>query len=203
MTDAAYLCSRTGKTYPLDPPLWRAPSGAPLLVTDLPGIRRDQIDTATRSLWRYRAAFPIPVDNPISLGEAAHPSTGAGSGGGLRLQARMVLPTGLLQGPGGVGDDVDPPPAGHHLGAGGQLRQWRSRDRGLRGRGRYGGEGPRPRQHLTGEGRPIPRLRSGDRPRPGSARGDGGGRDRACGTDLLRQPQLAPLLPARHQDARL
>ena len=73
MTDAAYLCSRTGKTYPLDPPLWRAPSGAPLLVTDLPGIRRDQIDTATRSLWRYRAAFPIPVDNPISLGEGCTP----------------------------------------------------------------------------------------------------------------------------------
>ncbi len=73
MTDAAYLDPKTGKTYPLDPPLWRAPSGSPLLVTDLPGIRRDQIDSGTRSLWRYRAAFPITVDAPISLGEGCTP----------------------------------------------------------------------------------------------------------------------------------
>ena len=37
--------------------------------------RRDagQIDTATRSLWRYRAAFPFAIDDPITLGEGVTP----------------------------------------------------------------------------------------------------------------------------------
>ncbi len=63
-----YLDPRSGATFPLDQPRWCGADRAPLLLTPLPGLTRDQIDTTTRSLWRYRAAFPFPIDDPITLG---------------------------------------------------------------------------------------------------------------------------------------
>jgi threonine synthase len=68
-----YIDPRTGATFPLDQPRWCGPQHAPLLLTPLPGLMRAQIDTTTRSLWRYRTAFPFQIDNPISLGEGATP----------------------------------------------------------------------------------------------------------------------------------
>jgi threonine synthase len=68
-----YIDPRSGATFPLDQPRWCGPDHAPLLLTPLPGLTRQQIDTTTRSLWRYRAAFPFPIDNPITLGEGTTP----------------------------------------------------------------------------------------------------------------------------------
>jgi threonine synthase len=68
-----YIDPRSGATFPLDQPRWCGPDHAPLLLTPLPGLTRAQIDTTTRSLWRYRAAFPFPIDNPITLGEGCTP----------------------------------------------------------------------------------------------------------------------------------
>jgi threonine synthase len=70
---AAYLDPRTGQTLPLDQPRWCGPDHAPLLLTALPGLRREQIDGATRSIWRYRAAFPMQIDDAISMGEGCTP----------------------------------------------------------------------------------------------------------------------------------
>ena len=67
-----YLDPRTGETFPIDAPRWRGPSGNPLLLTELPGIGRAEIEDA-RSLWRYRAALPLPVADPITLGEGCTP----------------------------------------------------------------------------------------------------------------------------------
>ena len=53
---ARYVDPATGATYPLDPPRWRSDTGGPLMITPLPGIGRADIDTAERSLWRYRRA---------------------------------------------------------------------------------------------------------------------------------------------------
>ncbi|HET6307679.1 MAG TPA: threonine synthase [Rhodopila sp.] len=68
-----YIDPRSGATYPLDQPRWCGSDQAPLLLTSLPGLTRQQIDTGTRSLWRYRASFPMPVDDPITLGEGCTP----------------------------------------------------------------------------------------------------------------------------------
>ncbi len=73
MTDVAYIDPETGEHYPLDPPIWRAPGGGPLMLAALPGIRRGDIDTATRSLWRYRAALPFAVERPVTMGEGCTP----------------------------------------------------------------------------------------------------------------------------------
>ena len=68
-----YIDPRSGAIFPLEQPRWCGPGHAPLLLTPLPGITRSEIDTATRSLWRYRAAFPMQIDDPITLGEGMTP----------------------------------------------------------------------------------------------------------------------------------
>ncbi len=69
----AYVDPSSGRKYPLSEPRWRSDSGAPLMITALPGIGRDMIDARKRSLWRYAAAFPVEVPDPITLGEGLTP----------------------------------------------------------------------------------------------------------------------------------
>jgi threonine synthase len=73
MLEPAYLDPRSGRTYPIATPRWCGDDQAPLLLTELPGLTRGQIDTSERSLWRYRAALPLSVADPISLGEGMTP----------------------------------------------------------------------------------------------------------------------------------
>ncbi|HEY0183938.1 MAG TPA: pyridoxal-phosphate dependent enzyme [Rhodopila sp.] len=68
-----YIDPRSGATFPLSEPRWCGSGNAPLLLTPLPGLTREQIDPTTRSLWRYRAAFPFVPEDPISLGEGVTP----------------------------------------------------------------------------------------------------------------------------------
>jgi len=68
-----YIDPRSGVTFPLDQPRWCGPGHAPLLLTPLPGLTREQVDTSRRSLWRYRVAFPLAVEHPITLGEGCTP----------------------------------------------------------------------------------------------------------------------------------
>ncbi len=94
----AYLDPRTGHTFPLDPPRWCGPDHAPLLLTPLPGIGRGDIDTATRSLWRYRAAFPMQTDNPITMGEGCTPLIPRRVyGADVHLKCEWFMPTGSFK----------------------------------------------------------------------------------------------------------
>ena len=69
-----YIDPRSGATFPLDQPRWCGPDHAPLLLTPAAGPdARSRSTPRTRSLWRYRAAFPFQVDNPITLGEGTTP----------------------------------------------------------------------------------------------------------------------------------
>ena len=74
MTERArYVDPRTGRHHELSERRWRSDDGNPMLVTPLPGIGRDDIDSRTRSLWRYRAALPVAIDRPASMGEGCTP----------------------------------------------------------------------------------------------------------------------------------
>jgi threonine synthase len=93
-----YLDPRSGATFPLDQPRWCGIDQAPLLLTPLPGLTRAQIDTATRSLWRYRAAFPFPIDDPITLGEGMTPLIpGVVAGVRVLLKCEWFNPTGSFK----------------------------------------------------------------------------------------------------------
>jgi threonine synthase len=90
----AYLDPRTGQTFPLAQPRWCGPDHAPLLLTALPGITRAQIETATNSLWRYRAAFPFQPDDPITLGEGTTPLLRRTMHGApVHLKCEWLMPT--------------------------------------------------------------------------------------------------------------
>lgn len=73
MSTPAYVDPITRETYPIDVPRWRSDAGRPLMITPLPGLSRGDIDTTERSLWRYAAALPVAVADPVSLGEGCTP----------------------------------------------------------------------------------------------------------------------------------
>ncbi|GAB1641267.1 threonine synthase [Krasilnikovia sp. MM14-A1259] len=73
MTTEPALVDRGGRRYPLGEPRWCGADGSPLAVTALGGLTRDDVDTTVRSQWRYAAALPIPVAQPVSLGEGVTP----------------------------------------------------------------------------------------------------------------------------------
>lgn len=95
----AYRDLVDGSTYPLDEPRWRSAAGRPLWIDPGPGIGRDDIDTATRSLWRYRAALPIAIDAPITLGEGCTPLLERAwvDGSSPLWKAEWVNPTGSFK----------------------------------------------------------------------------------------------------------
>ena len=91
MPSASYIDPSNGELYPLDVPRWRSDGGGPLMVTPLTGIGRDEIERGTRSLWRYRAALPVGIVAPISLGEGCDAARRARLGRfAAAFQARMV-----------------------------------------------------------------------------------------------------------------
>ncbi len=96
--DVAYLDPRSGATFPIDVPRWCGPARAPLLLTDLPGLTRAQIDRGTRSLWRYRAALPLPCAAPITMGEGCTPLVARHlHGAPALLKCEWFMPTGSFK----------------------------------------------------------------------------------------------------------
>ncbi|MFM9940828.1 MAG: threonine synthase [Hyphomicrobiaceae bacterium] len=69
----SYIDPIDNRTYPIAEPRWRSDTGRPLMITELPGLKRDQIDRGQRSLWRYQAALPVRITEPVSLGEGCTP----------------------------------------------------------------------------------------------------------------------------------
>src|SRR3954468_17794505 len=70
---ASYVDPRNGTLYPLDVPRWCSDERTPLLVTPGRGISREDVESRTRSLWRYRASLPVEIADPITLGEGCTP----------------------------------------------------------------------------------------------------------------------------------
>ena len=95
---ASYLDPSTGEEFPLDVPRWCGTGQAPLLLTPLPGMSRAQIDRSTRSLWRYRAALPLSVAEPISMGEGVTPLLLRRLyGSPVHLKCEWFMPTGSFK----------------------------------------------------------------------------------------------------------
>ncbi len=98
MQESAYLDPRTGATFPLAEPRWCGPEGQPLLLTDLPGLGRGDIDRSKGSLWRYAAALPFRPDAPITLGEGCTPLLpGEWTGTPVRFKCEWFMPSGSFK----------------------------------------------------------------------------------------------------------
>ena len=94
----AYLDPATGETFPLQEPRWRAPVRRAPDGHEPARPRARRIDTKTRSLWRYAAALPVAVRDPISMGEGCTPLVfRRWRGADAALQARMGFATGSFK----------------------------------------------------------------------------------------------------------
>ncbi len=94
----AYVDPISGRKYPICEPRWRSDASAPLMITALPGLKRDMIDAGERSLWRYRAALPVDVPDPISMGEGLTPLVSRGWRGASALfKLEWFSPTGSFK----------------------------------------------------------------------------------------------------------
>ncbi|UCZ58558.1 threonine synthase [Mycolicibacterium phocaicum] len=94
------LVDRSGQRYPADQPRWRGDDGGPLVFEPLPGIGREQVDTAINSQWRYRAALPDPLAHidPVTLGEGRTPLlTRTFDGIDVGLKVESMNPTGSFK----------------------------------------------------------------------------------------------------------
>lgn len=96
---SSYVDPVDGTTYPLYEPRWRSDAGRPLWIEPGAGLGRDDIDTSSHSLWRYRAALPVSIPHPITLGEGLTPLLeGTWPGGGAPLfKAEWLNPTGSFK----------------------------------------------------------------------------------------------------------
>ena len=128
------------------------------MITALPGIGRDMIDARVCSLWRYAAALPVEVADPITMGEGLTPLVSRSwRGVPARFQARVFVADRQLQGSRRVRDGLDPPRPGvtkvleDSSGNGGAAIAAYAAAGGL-------GEDPRPCLHLARQDRADARL---------------------------------------------
>ena len=204
MTDSPFLYDRSGAQYLLTDRRWRGDDGSPLELSALPGISREQIDTAERSLWRYQAAIPVDRHHRVSLGEGCTPMLPlTWDGRRVHFKLEWFNPTSSfkdrgvsvmmshLRGQGATrvledssgngGSSVAAYAAAAGIKAKIIVPAATSAAKMLQARA-YGAQIELVERHA----------------RPGLRRGDPTVR-----ADPLRQPQLAPVLPAGHEDHRL
>jgi threonine synthase len=95
LDDVAMRCSRCGRTYASDAPVWRcACEGALDLVLPAPHLPRPALAQRPPDLWRYAEALP-PLRERVSLGEPMTPLVPfEHRGRGLGLKCDYLLPTG-------------------------------------------------------------------------------------------------------------
>jgi threonine synthase len=95
---SAYIDPVNKTTYPFTDKIWRSPFGGPLMLTPLEGIHRDKIDQKNRSIWRYRASFPLEIEEPVSLGEGCTPLIASKyEGRSCRFKLEWFAPTGSFK----------------------------------------------------------------------------------------------------------
>lgn len=93
-----YIEPETGERYPLAEPRWCSASGKPLMLSSLRGIGRGEIESKTASVWRYRAALPLPDASAISMGEGMTPLLERQvRGQSVLLKCEWVMPTGSFK----------------------------------------------------------------------------------------------------------
>lgn len=93
-----YIDPTSGEMFAMDAPIWCSPTGNPLMLTPLPGITARDVDFSKRSIWRYHAALPLPVEAPISMGEGCTPLVDAEySGTHCAFKLEWFSPTGSFK----------------------------------------------------------------------------------------------------------
>ena len=96
--EARYVDAADGTIFPVDRPLWRSPGGSHLNLTPGDGLRRGEIDTRCRSVWRYARAIRVDAGRAVSMGEGWTPLVEI-RWDGVRTLAKLefMMPTGSFK----------------------------------------------------------------------------------------------------------
>jgi threonine synthase len=93
-----YVDPSTGRTYPLTEARWRADNGHYLNLSPGPGLRRGDIDTTRRSVWRYARALLVDAEHAVSLGEGWTPLLdGEWRSAPVHFKLEFMMPTGSFK----------------------------------------------------------------------------------------------------------
>jgi threonine synthase len=94
----SYVDPSTGRTYPLTEARWRADDGHYLNLAPAPGLRRADIETSRRSIWRYARALLVDAAHAVSLGEGWTPLVrGDWDGAPVLHKLEFMMPTGSFK----------------------------------------------------------------------------------------------------------
>jgi threonine synthase len=93
-----YIDPSNGQCYPVDEPMWQSPAGGYLNLTPGSGLKRTDIDTSCRSVWRYAKAIRVPAADAVTLGEGWTPMVPM-RWEGIEVQAKLefMMPTGSFK----------------------------------------------------------------------------------------------------------
>tara|TARA_Y100001934_G_scaffold281760_1_gene392655 strand:- start:442 stop:1578 length:1137 start_codon:yes stop_codon:yes gene_type:complete len=94
-----YVNPRSGASWPVDAPIWRAPDDDGYVnLSSGNGLRRDDIDTSLGSLWRYRKAIRLPGETFDTLGEGWTPLVATEWGDcSVQMKCEHLMPTGSFK----------------------------------------------------------------------------------------------------------
>ncbi len=92
-------CSDCESSWPLDPTRWRCDCGGVLEIVAGPTFDPARVDESEHTIWRYKAALPLPEDlSPVTLGEGWTPLVAAEwDDRPVYFKAEMLNPTGSFK----------------------------------------------------------------------------------------------------------
>jgi len=93
-----YIDPVSGKTYATDTARWCSDSGGYLNLTPGAGLKRGDIDTTRRSVWRYAKAIGVDDQHAVTMGEGWTPLTcGDWNGTPMMFKLEFMMPTGSFK----------------------------------------------------------------------------------------------------------
>jgi len=93
-----YIDPATGATYSIDSPRWCSENGGYLTLTPGAGLKRSDIDTARRSVWRYAKAIAVDDKHAVTMGEGWTPLTcGLWNDVPVMFKLDFMMPTGSFK----------------------------------------------------------------------------------------------------------
>jgi len=93
-----YVDPSDGRTYAVEGPMWRAPSGSYLNLSPGAGLKRAEIDTDCHSVWRYAKAIRVDAAHAVTMGEGWTPLIDI-DWDGVRTAGKLefMMPTGSFK----------------------------------------------------------------------------------------------------------
>lgn len=93
-----FIEARTGRCLSADRPRWCADDGDYLNLAPGAGLRRADIDTSRRSVWRYAKAIDVDERSIVTMGEGWTPLTcGAWRNASVMFKLEFMMPTGSFK----------------------------------------------------------------------------------------------------------